>query len=97
MNVDRQERAKQRLRSTLEHVENSIRLGGDDAHPLDQLRVAETELRKMLTALEHGTAEQHRTSGLWRMITDSWPLRDDLGEEIVTAEREFDLLVHPRR
>lgn len=94
MKVDRRERAKERLRSALDRVQRCLRTGGDADYPVDQLEVAERELRKMLGALEEGgdRLDSHRTSGLWRMITDSWPLTDALGEEIIAAEREFDRL-----
>ena len=92
MKVDREARVKERLRTALDHVQSSIRSGGDADHPVVQLEVADRELSKMLAALEDGALNRHKPSGLWHMITDSWPLRDALGEEIVAAELEFDRL-----
>jgi hypothetical protein len=92
MKIDREARVKGRLRSALDHVQSYMRSGGDADHPLAQLEVADRELRKMLAALENGALNRHQPSGLWHMITDSWPLRDALGEEIVAAEFEFDRL-----
>jgi len=93
LKIDREARVKERLRTALDHVQSFISSGGDADHPVVQLEVADRELRKMLAALEDGALSRHQPSGLWRMITDSWPIPDALGEEIVAAELEFDRLL----
>jgi hypothetical protein len=67
MKIDREERAKQRLRSAIDHVRDCIRAGGDADHPLEQLQIAQYELRTMQAWLEidePSRPERPRPAGL---------------------------------
>ena len=92
--MSRKENVRRLIETAIAEVRKAIMAGGDEQHPLEDLKTMDRELNEMLVALDADKLPPRgqRSAGMGRHIVDSWPLVDPLGDCIVAAEREYDRL-----
>lgn len=80
-----------RVRDLLEHAIQTID-GVSDPEDFPAIRIVRAELVDMRTHLDaHGGPERPpRRRGLGRLVTDSWPLKSDVGTAVIAAEMAYE-------
>lgn len=96
MKNTKKEKVRAQIEAALAGVHDAAthRVGtASDAATLEQLTYIQRQLERMKASLDGELPpRQERAPGLWHIITDSWPARDPLGEQIVAAELAYEQL-----
>jgi len=66
---------------------------GDNRIPtIYQLVLCKERVEEMISSLESGDKKNNDKSGMGRMIMDSWPFQNSLGEILVSLESNYNQL-----
>ncbi len=86
LTIDLLKRAREGVAGELSKAFSGEEALGD----IEQLKNILSDLDAMTKSLTLMPSERVEAPGLWRVIVDMWPLKDPLGELIVTAEMAYE-------
>lgn len=93
MNIKQTQNVRQQLESALIGVEAELEeiVGGKaSVSTRRELEFIAASLREMLESLSLN--KKIEVPGLWRVVTDTWPHKNKLGQQIVEAEYSYQRL-----